>query len=233
MGASKADPSLLERLRHSDDRWASLARDLIWVVGVVGIIALVLFLASGTWPAVVTIESESMVPNMNVGDLVFVVAADRFGPVTTSADGAATGYGKFNTQPDRAGNAVYGDVIIYRPNGATGVHPIIHRAIAHVNESAAAAEFGATHGGYVTKGDHNAIRDQDGGYVGLGRLEPVKPEWVVGKALFAIPVVGYLPLHLFEVAAVVLALMLLYELWLSRKREPEPVKPARGKKKGR
>ncbi|MCK7507936.1 MAG: S26 family signal peptidase [Desulfobacterales bacterium] len=49
----------------------------IWVVAVVGCIALALFLICGTWPAVVTIESESMVPNMNVGDLVVVVQKDR------------------------------------------------------------------------------------------------------------------------------------------------------------
>ncbi len=232
MGASKADPSLLERLRDPEDRWAGIARDLIWVVGVVGLIALALFLVSGTWPAVVTIESESMVPNMNVGDLVLVVSADRFGNLTTSAEGAETGYGKFNTNPNSAGDPVWGDVIIYRPNGNTSYHPIIHRALEYVNESEAAARFGADHGGYVTKGDHNRIQDQDGGYAGLGRIQPVKPEWIVGKALFAVPLVGYLPLHLFEVAAVVIGLMLLYELYLSRRKtdEPEPSR-AKGRRK--
>lgn len=227
MGASKPDPSLLDRLRSSDDRWASLARDLIWVLGVVGLIALTLFLVSGTWPAVVTIESESMVPNMNVGDLVLVVSPDRYGDLTTSAQGAVSGYGRFNSHPDSAGDPVYGDVIIYRPNGNTQVHPIIHRAIDLVNDSAA-AEFGADHGGYITKGDNNAIRDQEGAYAGLGRLQPVKPEWVVGKALFVVPLVGYLPLHLFEVAAVVIGLMLLYELWVSR-REKAEAPPSGGK----
>lgn len=232
MGGSKADPSPLERLRDPDDRWAGIARDLIWVVGVVGLIALTLFLISGTWPAVVTIESESMVPNMNVGDLVLVVSADRYGNLTTSAEGAETGYGRFNTYPDSAGEQVWGDVIIYRPNGNTQYHPIIHRAIEYVNESEAAAEFGATHGGYVTKGDHNTIRDQDGGYAGLGRLQPVKPEWIIGKALVAVPLVGYLPLHLFEVAAIVIVLMLLYELWLSRRNAGEP-EPSGSKGKGK
>ena len=56
----------------------------------------------------------------------------------------------------------------------------------------------------------------------------MKPEWIVGKALVAVPLVGYLPLHLFEVAAIVIGLMLLYELWLSRRRAPEP-KPSGGK----
>ena len=56
----------------------SILREFLWVIIVVGAIAALLFAVSGTWPAVVTIESESMVPHMNVGDLVFVVSADRF-----------------------------------------------------------------------------------------------------------------------------------------------------------
>ena len=227
MGAPQPGRTLAERLRDPEDRWAGLARDLIWVVGVVALIALGLFLVSGTWPAVVTIESESMVPNMNVGDLVFVVAADRFGELTTSAEGAATGYGKFNGHPNSDGEAVWGDVVIYRPNGNTQYHPIIHRALEYVNESEAAARFGADHAGYVTKGDHNEITDQNGTYAGIGRIQPVRQEWIVGKALFAIPLVGYLPLHLDEVAAVVLGLMLLFELlswWRHREPEPEPTR---------
>ncbi|NLX48886.1 MAG: S26 family signal peptidase [Methanospirillum sp.] len=234
MGASRPDPSVTERLRDPGDRWGSLARDLAWVVGVVGLIALVLFLVSGTWPAVVTIESESMVPNMNVGDLVLVVAADRYGALVTSNEGSLSRYGRFNDLPDRAGEPVWGDVIVYRPNGATDVHPIIHRAIGRVNESEAAEQFGADHGGYITKGDNNPIRDQDGGYAGLGRLQPVKPEWIVGKALFAVPIVGYLPLHLFEVAAIVIGAMLLWELWQRRRdreRAPEPPRERGSKKK--
>lgn len=236
MAGSTTDPSLLERLRDPEDRWAGIARDLIWVVGVVGLIALALFLVSGTWPAVVTIESESMVPNMNVGDLVLVVAADRYGNLTTSEEGALTGYGKFNTHNNSAGEPVWGDVIIYRPNGNTQYHPIIHRALEYANESEAATLFGADHGGYITKGDHNTIRDQDGGYAGLGRLQPVKPEWIVGKALVAIPLVGYLPLHLFEVAVIVIGLMLLFELvqwWRQKGTGTEPSGAKKGSKQGK
>ncbi|HOI14555.1 MAG TPA: S26 family signal peptidase, partial [Methanoculleus sp.] len=57
--------STLTAFRESDHPVISLARDLLWVVAVVGGIALLLYLFAGTWPAVVTIESESMVPNMN------------------------------------------------------------------------------------------------------------------------------------------------------------------------
>jgi len=125
--------TLINQFRTSDHWAVSLARDLLWVVAVVGSIAIALFLICGTWPAVVTIESESMVPNMNVGDLVVVVQKDRFNDLQTWDDGKKSGYRKFND---------YGDVIIYRPNGATDMwasvgllplskaqHPIIHRAM--------------------------------------------------------------------------------------------------------
>ena len=123
------EKGLIETFRTSEDPKIAFARELLWVVAVVAGIALVLFLVSGTWPAVVTIESESMVPHMNVGDLVFVVGADRYGELQTWETGRDTGYQKFDD---------YGDVLIYSPNGAKsslipilggGVHPIIHRAM--------------------------------------------------------------------------------------------------------
>jgi signal peptidase I len=303
---------LINQFRTSDHWAVSLARDLIWVVAVVGCIAIALFLICGTWPAVVTIESESMVPNMNVGDLVVVVQKDRFGDLQTWGDGKKSGYKKFND---------YGDVIIYRPNGATDMwasigllplskaqHPIIHRAMtwtetgepipSYINiyrgkvtptgylpltisgetsngyqilsddAVTPAANFTpgsmdlimqttqgnyvlpagsiipnsgyvrdtdttATHGGYITKGDNNNFSDQ--GFLtipGTGTVEPVAKEWVIGKALFTVPYVGLLPLHIGEVIIVVIILMVLHELYLSRKEEETSAKPQKksGKK---
>jgi len=202
----------VQRFLKSDDPKAGWARDILWIVGVVAGVALLLFLVSGTWPAVVAVESESMVPNMNVGDLVFVAAQDRYGPLTSWAEGQETGYAKFATYPDRQGNQVYGDVIIYKPNGDTSVHPIIHRAVVWYENSSTP--------GYVTKGDNNPTVDQDAYYQGIGVIQPVQKEWIVGKALFAIPLVGYLPLHIVEFAVVIIALMLIWE-WYSRRREAE------------
>jgi signal peptidase I len=298
---------------RTSDHWAvSLARDLVWVVAVVGTIALTLFLICGTWPAVVTIESESMVPNMNVGDLVVVVQKDRFGDLQSWDDGMKSGYKKFGD---------YGDVIIYRPNGAidmwasigllplsTAPHPIIHRVmtwteagqpvpsylniyrgkvtptgylpltisgktvngyqILSAGAGIPSANFTpgskdlimqtpqgnyvlpaadvipnsgyvrntdttATHDGYITKGDNNNFSDQ--GYLtipGTGTVEPVAKEWIVGKALFTVPYVGLLPLHIGEVIIVVIVIMVLHELYLRRKEEGTPVKPQKksGKK---
>ncbi|MCG7855175.1 MAG: S26 family signal peptidase, partial [Methanoregulaceae archaeon] len=130
------DRGLIERFRTSGNPGIAFARELLWVAAVVAGIALALFLISGTWPAVVTIESESMVPHMNVGDLVFVVSADRFGELQTWESGRTTGYTKYGD---------YGDVLIYAPNGAKsslipglggGVHPIIHRAMSELPDGA-------------------------------------------------------------------------------------------------
>jgi signal peptidase I len=191
-----ADIGPLQKFRTSTHPAISLLRDLLWVVGVVGGFALLLFLVSGTWPALVTIESESMVPHMNVGDLVFVVDEDRFGALQTWDEGSHSGYTAFGD---------YGDVIIYRPNGAGSIHPIIHRVMSYEEDA-------NPHAGYITKGDNNQAADQRGYYPGLGAIEPVKKEWIVGKALFAIPFLGYPALHLFEFAALIIGLMLLYEL---------------------
>jgi signal peptidase len=304
-------PSLIEQFRTSDHWAVSLARDILWVVCVVGAIAIALYLICGTWPAVVTIESESMVPHLNKGDLVVVVEKDRFGDLQTWDDGKASGYKKYSD---------YGDVIIYRPNGYTdfwakigllpfsGQHPIIHRAMTWIepgtpvpqylnvyrgavtpagylplaasgttangytillagNDTGEAnytpdsrdititsAAFGdyviparyvdgntgyirdmgttTDHGGYITKGDNNPTSDQGSlFYANTGKIEPVEKEWVVGKAYFAIPLVGYLPLYIGPVIIIVIILMLLHEIYLRRNGE-DGAETARPGKKG-
>jgi signal peptidase len=208
--------SAVRAFRESDHPAVSLARDVLWVVAVVGGIALALYLFAGTWPAVVTIESESMVPNMNVGDLVLVVDEDRFGPLTTWDEGQRTGHTSF-------GN--YGDVIIYRPNGVDSVHPIIHRAMTYVDtEAVKNSELGAyyadPHGGYITKGDNNPYIDQVNLRIeGVGVVEPVKKEWIVGKALIAVPLVGYLPLHLAEFAIIIIVIIIIHDFVLARRKK--------------
>jgi signal peptidase len=308
------DPRSLVAQFRTSDHWAvSFARDILWVIGVVGSIALALYLICGTWPAVVTIESGSMIPNMNIGDLVVVVQEDRFGELRTWDDGNISGNRKFND---------YGDVIIYRPNGITDMwasvgllpfskqHPIIHRAMTWVpagdpvptyiniyrgsvtptsylplsadgrtttgytilstGTGTIAANYSpgsrdlvmrnvsgenyilpadamvqkagyvmksstiTAHGGYITKGDNNYASDQ--GSLTLestGTIEPVAKEWVVGKALFTVPYVGLLPLHIGEVIVVVIILMGLHEIYLRRKEEQATSGPRKKGKKSK
>jgi len=213
--------------RESGHPAAVFAREILWVVAVVGGIALLLFLVCGTWPAVVAVESESMLPNMHVNDLVFVVAKDRFGELQTADEGSATGYMKFGDN---------GDVIIYKPNGVSGIHPIIHRALAYHDAAWYAAnpsfpKYQDPHAGYLTQGDNNLRPDQQTFFPGIGYIEPVKEEWIVGKALFSVPLLGYPTLHYPEFAAVVIILLIIHELYASRRGEDE--ERAKGKKKGK
>lgn len=281
---------LIDTIRTSENPGIAFAREILWVVAVVAGIALILYLASGTWPAVVTIESESMVPHMNVGDLVFVVDDDRYGELQTWETGHNNGYMKFGD---------YGDVLIFSPNGAEGsfipglgggVHPIIHRVMAKTEEGTgipvyyyfykgrdspdryvpvtiedntwvldngmivARIENGiiipdrenvtpddgyivtsdqvSKNGGYITKGDNN-VRSDQGSYLSreeLGVIQPVRSEWVVGKALFAIPFLGYIPLNIIPVAIILIVAMILWEYYQRKKSRESGKKQARKRK---
>lgn len=227
--------SKIKKFWQSEDQIPSAVREIVSVLVTVGVIVAVLYLVCGTWPAIVTIESESMVPHMNVGDLVLVMAGDRLGPLQSMAEGNASGYKKFSMP---------GDVIIYRPNGNTDLHPIIHRALYWVEAGQTdisyremdrtsgkieTKQYIAPHAGYITKGDNNPVIDQTGfgnNYRGLGSpIQPVKPEWIIGKAIYAVPFVGYLPLNIVPVIIIVVILMALHELYLRRRGKSEPVSP--------
>lgn len=227
MANQKTGPSIKERLIafwRSEEQIPSAVREIASVLVTVGVIVAILLLVCGTWPAVVTIESESMVPNMNVGDLVLVVAADRYGALQSMDEGRDSGHEKFGLP---------GDVIIYRPNGNTDLHPIIHRAMFRIEAGEEAVfpsgirqvAYTAPHDGYITKGDNNPVIDQVGwnNYRGLGGpIEPVKDEWIIGKAMYRVPYVGYLPLNIVPVIIIVVAIMILHELYLrSRARKEE------------
>lgn len=223
--------TLITQFRTSDHWAVSLARDLLWVVVVVGAIALALYLICGTWPAVVTIESKSMEPNMHIGDLVVVVQKDRYREFMTWDTAKAANLTKFSG---------YGDVIIYKPNGLNSVHPIIHRAILQVTAGTPVTEIRGNQlktnytpdsSGYITWGDNNPVPDQFARYTGIGTPEPVKDEWIVGKSLFSVPLVGYLPLHIWEVIAVVIIIMILHELYLKSRESKETEGKGSGSKK--
>jgi signal peptidase len=128
-----------------------------------------------------TIESGSMEPNMHIGDLVFTQNVPSTG-IVAHKDGATSGYKTFGD---------YGNVILYRRYGRTGVAPIIHRAISYAEAGEPMWEGGpiAPHAGYITKGDNNAVIDQ----YGLCNV-PIREEWVIGVARFRVPYAGHVRL---------------------------------------
>lgn len=156
----------------------------------------------GTWPPFVAVESGSMTPGVERGDLVVVTAADRppWGDLATTADPDA---------PTRLGGA--GDVVVYTVPGA-GDRPVFHRLAFPVEAgedwteradpallSGDCAELStcpAPYDGYVTRGDANDLYDQSAG------IAPVVPdEWIAGKALFAVPNLGWVRVGIDAAAA--------------------------------
>ncbi|WP_136688835.1 S26 family signal peptidase [Halorhabdus amylolytica] len=164
-----------------------------------------LFAASGVWPPLVAIESGSMEPHIQEGDLVFVMEEHRFpgggaqgdSGVVTAREGRETGYRMFEG---------YGDVIVYQPYGSTEQTPIIHRAMFWVEEGEnwydeadpeyvsnadsceELANCPAPHSGFITKGDSTSVsQDYD---QAMRITSPVRPEWVIGTAEVRVPILG-------------------------------------------
>lgn len=190
-------------------------RDVLTSLFIVVAIGLLLFAASGVWPPMVAIESGSMEPNMERGDLVFLLDTDRFVPDgAIVADGVSTGVVPADVA-ERNGRTEFnrpGDVIVFRPNGNTGDTPIIHRAMFWVSagenwydraDSARVADADnceelnhcpAPHAGFITKGD-NELTNQN--YDQASRLSaPVRPDWIVGTAELRVPYLGHVRLWL-------------------------------------
>ncbi|WP_247003582.1 S26 family signal peptidase [Halosolutus gelatinilyticus] len=196
-------------LLRSDDDTAVLMRDVVSIAAVVAVVGLLLFAVSGVWPPFVAVESPSMEPNMNTGDLVFVVDQHRFEGAGTVADtGVVTKSSAADSSDGRFGGT--GDVIVFAPGGDRTATPIIHRAHFWVDDgenwvdTKANQEYlggnvdcddvtycPAPHAGFITKGDANLRYDQAGGGA---RTTVVAPGWITGKALFRIPWLGYVRL---------------------------------------
>ncbi len=179
--------SFLEKIRkfyHSDNFWAGLFRDVVFVLAVVAIFSSASQIIFGLWTPMVAVESESMVPHIQIGDIIFMQSAERTGIVTQN-DGKQNGYTSFED---------YGDVILYKPFGRVDKTPIIHRAMYYVEKGEPMWSGGppAPHAGYITKGDHNPSYDQKGS---ISYLQPVKKEWITGVARISrVPLLGCISL---------------------------------------
>lgn len=167
--------------------WGGLLRDIIFIIAVIVVYVSISQLALGLWSPMVAVESGSMIPHIEVGDIILVQSIDRTQIITyeTGKNINYTSYGE------------YGDVILYKPNGMEGVTPIIHRAMYYVEQGEPMWQGGppAPHAGYITKGDHecsNPYYDQMALFEGGRIIQPVKKEWVIGVARFyRIPLLGY------------------------------------------
>ncbi|MCD6448007.1 MAG: S26 family signal peptidase [Thermoplasmata archaeon] len=198
-----------------------LIRDILISVAIVGIILAALWGYTGQFPhsPMVVVTSGSMmhedapfgrIGTIDPGDLVLVKKINGREDVETrgARDNPAT---KHRTYGD------YGDVIIYYPMGNKKRVPIIHRAICWVEKNDdgtyTVEEYGIynatsinipelhlsnyrpANSGFITKGDNNEYPDQipNGGIC----EQPVKPEWIIGKARGEIPWFGLIKLIFF------------------------------------
>ena len=206
--ATEPTEPLWRRFLTATDGPLLLLREVCISLTIVLIVGGLLFGISGVWPPMVAVESESMEPNINKYDLVFVTEPGRFSPseadqigVVTADAVDSTEYASFNAA---------GSVIVFDNPQATGP-PIIHRAHFFVEEgenwydrtnpdhiSASDCDelqyCPAPHDGYITKGDNEASNNRYDQANGIAPI--VKPEWVTGVARLRLPYVGYIRLAL-------------------------------------
>lgn len=189
----------------TDENWVVFMRSTILSVIIVGLIGVSLFALTGLWPPMVSVESGSMEPQMERGDLIVTVEEHRFSP-DYAQHGTGVVTNTVGKEQQHRNFGAYGDVLIFHPNGSSIRTPVIHRAMFWVNESenwvekanpaylpadncAQILNCPAPHSGFITKGDANPHYDQ------TNRISsPVKPEWVRAKAEVRIPYLGYIRL---------------------------------------
>ena len=156
------------------------------------LVAVVVAAVAGAWPPFVAVESGSMAPEIERGDLVVVTSTDRFpwgGLTGAAAPAAPTAFG------------APGDVVVFDAP-ADGNPPILHRLAFPVTagedwteradpdlldgDCASIAACPAPHDGYLTYGDANGQYDQSAGITPV-----VREEWITAKALVAVPNLGW------------------------------------------
>ena len=199
----------------------SIIRDIIIAFLLVLIILTALWTYTGQWfgAPMVAIESGSMmhldepygrIGTIDAGDMVLLVKIDKRSDISTYIE----------KDPDNYHYSMHGDVIVYRPYGDENRDQIIHRAMCWVdyneeygtytvegygveNEtSITIPELGLNkyvvqknpHSGYITKGDNPVTNDRADQAPGGICNEPIKLEWVSGKARGELPWIGTLNL---------------------------------------
>ncbi|MGM0397800.1 MAG: S26 family signal peptidase [Halobacteriota archaeon] len=205
----------LRWVRSSDNGFVVVSREILTSVLAVMAIGLLLFAVSGVWPPMVAVESGSMEPHLQKGDLVFVMDEQRLPPDAATGDTGVVTY-QDGVEHDYRSLGSYGDVIIYHPDGDPNRKPVIHRAHIWVDEGEnwvakadpafvtdddceSVPNCPAPHAGFITKGDNeqtNDYYDQTRGISG-----PVKPEWIAGSAEVRVPWLGWIRLTFSEVSS--------------------------------
>src|SRR3989337_664439 len=136
----------IRKFNNSKNFGIGLLRDLLFVISVVAIFSSVSYITLGLWTPMVAVESGSMIPNIQIGDIIFVESISK-ADIITYVEGKNKDYTTFGE---------YGEVILYRPYGREGVTPIIHRARYYVEKGEPMWTGGAPAppAGYISKRDN-------------------------------------------------------------------------------
>ncbi len=220
MMKSKGAGSMFLRFWRTDDGKISLIRDVLVALILVLILLISLWAYTGQWfsTPMVAIESGSMMHQnepwgrlgtIDAGDMVLLVKVNGKEDIVTRGGDCDGAYATRDKDHYYYGD--YGDVIIYRKYGNPDAKQIIHRAMCWIElnddgtytvseyclyneESITIKDLGLknyqpSHSGFITQGDNpvtNPTCDQMGGICD----EPIKPEWVTGKARGELPWIG-------------------------------------------
>lgn len=186
----------------NDEDLKPYLRTLVEFLVIIFLVLGVPYLISGLWPPFVSVISGSMEPNINQGDMILVESQDRFNESDT--------FNGVETSQMDEGNLEFGrqgDVIVYRPDGKRTV-PVIHRVITYVEKGEdwtddvrpdklptqsceRLVNCPAPNSGFITLGDNNVKYDQAGEI-----SKPVKNEWIIGRAKYRIPYLGWIKIFL-------------------------------------
>jgi len=163
-----------------------LAAGLVALAG-----ALLVLGAATSWPPHV-VTGDSMAPNLERGDLVFVEpirggTGDRVRDrIVTVVEGQRRGYSRFGR---------HGDVIVFRPNASWNRGPLLHRAVRWIEPGeewqGGNTTYTADHGGFLTDADGHPVYDQR-----YRARDVVRPAWVSGVARYRVPWLGRIGLWL-------------------------------------
>lgn len=162
-----------------------------------------LYLYSGMWPPVYAVESGSMSPNINTGDMVIVSPAGGGVDVDSYDESVEEYHIETQQQSDSVNFGDSGDVIIFTTDDG---NVIIHRAVVYVehgenwidnyniSDSRTAGlscesitDCPAPRDGYITHGDSLTLLDQ----VQNDDMGVISPENVDAKANHRIPLLGW------------------------------------------
>ncbi len=173
----------IERFRNSENFFVGIFRDLLFIGSMILLFMIISQILLGLPMPAVAVESGSMIPHIDIGDVVIIQSYDRTDIITYN-EGIQSDYESFDNS---------GDVILYYKYGNTSVTPIIHRAMYRVDIGDPMWNNGplAPYAGYITKGDNNGQIDQE---TSVSYLQPVKEEWIIGVARWRIPLIGQVSL---------------------------------------